>query len=63
MDTITINGNVYQVSGYAEDGLPIIKAHAERIEQGVDENGNPKVSTIITVPPIEMGAEPGNIGE
>jgi hypothetical protein len=61
MDTIQINGNTYEISGYAEDGLPIIQANATTVQDGFDESGNPKVSTIINVPPIKMGIAPGGI--
>lgn len=61
MDTIKINDNTYEISGYADDGLPIIKATAETIDEGFDEDGNPKRSVKITVPPIELGATPGEV--
>ena len=61
MDTIKINDNTYEISGYAEDGLPIIKATAETIDEGFDADGNPKRSVKINVPPIVIGATPGKV--
>ena len=61
MDSIEINGNRYAISGYAEDGLPIIKATAETFDEGFDADGNPKRSVKITVPPIMLGATPGEV--
>jgi hypothetical protein len=59
--TIDIDGQTYKVSGYADDGLPIIKAHAESFQDGFDEEGNPKISVKITVPPVLIGATPGKV--
>lgn len=61
METIDIEGKTYGVSGYADDGLPIIKATATSTQDGFDEDGNPKVSVQISVPPITIGATPGEI--
>ena len=61
MEYIEINGNKYEISGHAEDGLPIIKATAVQTQDGFDDDGNPKISTVITVPPITLGAEPGKV--
>ena len=61
MDTIEINGNKYQVTGTTEDGLPIIKGIATSTQDGFDEDGNPKISVNINVPPIELGAIPGEV--
>lgn len=60
-DTIEIEGRTYAVAGYAEDGLPIIKATATTTQDGFDEEGNPKVSVQINVPPIDLGATPGKV--
>jgi hypothetical protein len=62
MDTIEIEGKNYQVSGYAEDGLPIIQATATSVQDGVDEHGNPKISTIINVPVAPLSGTPGQNG-
>ena len=62
IDTITIAGNEYEVTGYAEDGLPIIKATATSVQDGVDKHGNPKISTIITVPVAPVSGTPGQNG-
>jgi len=61
METMNYNGKEYEISGYAEDGLPIIKAHAESFEDGVDENGNPKISVKITVPVADLRGTPGEV--
>ena len=61
METIEVNGDKYEVSGYAEDGLPIIKAHAESIQDGFDEDGNPKISVKINVPVADLLGTPGEI--
>lgn len=61
METIEIEGKKYEVSGYAEDGLPIIKATATSTQDGFDEDGNPKISVRINVPPITIGATPGEV--
>lgn len=61
MDTINIDGKDYEVSGYAEDGLPIIKATATSVQDGFDAEGNPKISVQINVPPITIGVVPGEI--
>jgi hypothetical protein len=60
-DTVDIEGRTYAVSGYAEDGLPIIKATAVSTQDGFDEDGNPKISVNISVPPIAIGATPGEV--
>lgn len=60
-DTVEIDGNTYAVSGYAEDGLPIIKATATSIQNGFDEDGNPNISVNINVPPVMIGVIPGEV--
>jgi hypothetical protein len=61
MDTVNIDGKNYEVTGYADDGLPIIRGIATTTQDGVDEQGNPKVSVNINVPPINIGATPGEV--
>jgi len=61
METITVEGKEYEVSGYAEDGLPIIKADATSVQDGFDEDGNPKISVNINVPPVTIGVTPGKV--
>ena len=61
MKTTTINGNKYEISGYAEDGLPILKATAVSTQDGFDKDGNPKISVLINVPPINIGVTPGKV--
>lgn len=61
METVEIEGQQYEVTGYAADGLPIIQGHATTVEhtdddgnQIFDEDGNPKVSVHVSVsPPAE----------
>lgn len=59
--TINIQGKTYAVSGYAEDGLPIIKATAESTQDGYDEDGNPKISVKVAVPPANLFGTPGKV--
>ena len=61
MDTIEIDGKEYEVSGYAEDGLPIIKATAVSTQDGFDKDGNPKISVEINVPTADLLGTPGEI--
>ena len=60
-DTIQIDGQDYPISGYAADGLPIIKAVATTTQDGYDAEGNPKQSVQITVPPVTIGITPGKV--
>lgn len=61
MDTVEIEGQQYEVTHYAADGLPVIRGYATSVEhkdedgnQIFDEDGNPKVSVHISVsPPAE----------
>lgn len=63
METLKVNGQEYEVTGHADDGLPIIRGIAATTDHGVtDEDGNPKVSVEIKVPPITIGVEPGEVG-
>jgi hypothetical protein len=61
METIEIEGKQYAITGYADDGLPIIKAEAISTQDGFDEDGNPKISVIINVPSTLIGATPGEV--
>jgi hypothetical protein len=63
METIEIEGKYYEVTGHAEDGLPIIKGEAVTTQDGFDEDGNPKISVNINVPSTLIGATPGKNGE
>lgn len=60
-DTIKINDKHYKVTGYADDGLPIIRGIATSKQDGFDKDGNPKISTNINVPPITIGVQPGKV--
>lgn len=62
MDKIEIEGKEYEVTGYAEDGLPIIRGVAISTQDGFDEDGNPKISVNITVPAATIGIVPGENG-
>jgi len=61
MDTIEIGDKQYEVTGTADDGLPIIRGIATTTQDGFDEDGNPKISVNINVPPITIGATPGEV--
>jgi hypothetical protein len=61
METLDVDGKSYAVSGYAEDGLPIIKAVAISTQDGYDEEGNPKINVEIKVPSVTIGVQPGEI--
>jgi hypothetical protein len=63
METIEIEGKHYEITGHADDGLPIIKATATSTQDGFDEEGNPKISVNIFVPSAPIGATPGKNGE
>lgn len=61
METLEIDGKQYEVTGHADDGLPIIRGIATTTQDGFDEDGNPKVSVNINVPPIMIGVVPGRV--
>lgn len=61
METVNIDGKDYEVSGYAADGLPIIKATATSVQDGFDEDGNPKISVHINVPAVNLIGTPGKV--
>lgn len=61
METIAIDGQEYEVTGTADDGLPIIRGIATSTQDGFDEDGNPKISVEIKVPPITIGVTPGKV--
>lgn len=60
METIEIDGKEYEVLGYS-DGIPTIRGIATSTQDGFDENGNPKISVNINVPPITIGVQPGQV--
>lgn len=62
MNTIEIEGKRYEVTGYAEDGLPVIRGVATSTQDGFDEDGNPNISVQINVPSAPLVAVPGEIG-
>lgn len=61
METVEIDGKDYEVTGHADDGLPIIKGIATSTQDGVDQDGNPKISVNINVPSITIGVTPGKV--
>lgn len=61
MSTIEIEGEEYEVTGYADDGLPIIKGVATSTQDGFDEDGNPKISVNVVVPSVTVGVIPGKV--
>jgi len=61
MKTIEIEGKEYEVTGHAEDGLPIIKAEAISTQDGFDKDGNPKINVEIRVPSVTIGVTPGKV--
>lgn len=61
MDKIKLNDKEYEVTGYAEDGLPIIRGIATSTQDGFDEEGIPKISVNITVPAATIGIVPGEM--
>lgn len=62
-DYLEVDGNKYEIIGYAEDGLPILKAQVITTKEGFDEEGNPKISVKINVPAVSLFGTPGNNGE
>jgi hypothetical protein len=60
-ETIEIDGKQYEVTGYADDGLPIIRGIATSTQDGFDEHGNPKISVNVVVPSTLIGATPGEV--
>jgi len=63
METITINGQEYEIIGYnAEDGLPIIRGIATMVHDGFDADGNKKISANITIPVSVLNTVPGDNG-
>lgn len=62
METVEIEGQEYEVIGHDEtDGLPIIRGIATSTQDGFDEDGNPKISVNVEVPPIIIGLTPGKV--
>lgn len=59
MDTLDLDGKQYEVIGHADDGLPIIRGVAIATQDGTDDDGNPRISVNVTVPPITIGVAPG----
>ncbi len=58
-ETIEIEGKQYEVTGYADDGLPVIRGIATSTQDGFDEDGNPKINVTINVPSAPLGITPG----
>lgn len=62
MNTLKIDDKEYEIIGYGENGLPTIRGVATQIQDGFDEDGNPKISVNITVPAASLFATPGEQG-
>ena len=62
MKTLDINGKQYEVIGHDDKGVPTIRGIATSTQDGVDEQGNPKVNVNITVPSADLLAVPGEQG-
>lgn len=60
-DTLDVDGKSYEITGYADDGLPVIRGIATSTQDGFDEDGNPKISVNIKVPSAPLGITPGEI--
>lgn len=61
MEYLELDGKQYEVTGHADDGLPIIRGFATTTEDGVDEDGNAKLSVNVEVPSIVIGLTPGEV--
>lgn len=61
MQTLEIDGKEYEVIGHDENGVPTIRGEAISHQDGFDEDGNPKISVTVSVPPITIGATPGMV--
>ena len=62
LETLEIDGKTYPVIGHDPvDGLPILQGVAKSTEDGVDEDGNPKVNITINVPAVIIGIAPGEV--
>jgi hypothetical protein len=59
---LEVNGQKYEVTGHADDGLPIIRGIATSTQDGFDDEGNPKISVNITVPSAPLVTVPGQNG-
>jgi hypothetical protein len=44
-----------------DEGSQEVLCEVVTTKDGVDEEGNPKISVEIKVPPIDLGAEPGKV--
>lgn len=62
MDTIEIDGKEYEVISRDETGFPTIKGEATSVQDGFDEDGNPKINVNIKVPAASIFATPGEQG-
>lgn len=61
IEVIEVDGKQYKITGYAEDGLPIIKGVATSTQDGFDEEGNPKINVNINVPAVILSMTPGEV--
>lgn len=61
VETMTIGDKQYEITGRADDGLPIIKGIATSTQDGFDDEGNPKISVNVQVPSVKLGITPGEV--
>lgn len=47
---LNIGDKAYEITGFAEDGAPILKAQITTKEEGFDADGNPIRSVHINIP-------------
>lgn len=62
MNTLEIDGKEYEIIGHDEKGVPTIRGVAKSVQDGFDEDGNPKISVNVTVPAASIFATPGEQG-
>jgi hypothetical protein len=62
MDYLEVDGTKYEITGVADDGLPIIRGVATSTQDGFDEDGNPKVSVNVVVPAASLFTKGGEQG-
>lgn len=51
---LSVGDKQYEITGYAEDGAPILKAQITTKEEGFDNDGNPIRSVNINIPPATV---------
>lgn len=68
MQTVEIDGKLYEIKEHDANGVPTIKGHATTIHhkdedgnQIYDENGHPKISVHISASPVQEPVTPGQV--